>query len=242
VSQQVRGTDNVGLGKATGSQSHAEGTGTASAAQAHAEGVNTTASGAQSHAEGTTTAASGSGAHAEGGFTVASGNYSHAEGSWAKAFRYGQHAKASGQVNVAGDVQYSNYSQFATTTDATATVLTSGGGAVDSGGGAATSVLTIPVSVAMYYRIELIARRTDVAGECAAWTITGAFSRDATGAPRDVGSPTTVTWADAAASAWTAAVSIANPSGSIYYLALTATGEAAKTIRWCATVHTTEAS
>lgn len=52
----------------------------ASGSNSHAEGSDTTASGHSSHAEGNRTTASSYYAHAEGGFTTASGSYAHAEG------------------------------------------------------------------------------------------------------------------------------------------------------------------
>jgi hypothetical protein len=231
-----------GNGSASGAQSHAEGNAAvASATASHAEGNQCTANATNSHAEGSSTTASGLNSHAEGQSCQASGTAAHAEGAYAIASRLGQHAKASWFIQATGDAQYSNYTQMALTTNATPMLMVNGpyaSGYLNSGGN--ISVLTLPASRAFSFRFDAIARRTDVAGECAAFTITGAVVSDASGAPRLVGTPATVTWADAAAAAWTIAVSIVNPSGSIYYLAFTATGEAGKTIRWCATLHTTE--
>jgi hypothetical protein len=106
--------------------------------------------------------------------------------------------------------------------------------------GAATNVLTIPVSRGHRFRVEAIARRTDVQGDFAAWTITGTIVRSSSGSARFIGTPVTVTEADAGASTWTLAVSINTTDATNNYLALTATGETAKTIRWMATIYTTE--
>lgn len=99
--------------KATGQDSHAEGTTTtASGHSSHAEGFGTTASGMRSHAEGDgsvasaqaahaegmSTTASKFAAHAEGISTVASGAYSHAEGSNTIASSIYQHVQ--GQYNI----------------------------------------------------------------------------------------------------------------------------------------------
>lgn len=233
-----------GLGtNASANYTHAEGNSTtASALHAHAEGVSTTAGGTAAHAEGSTCQASGNNAHAEGSACLATGNNSHAEGSSAKATCVGQHAKASGQFASAGDAQYSNYVAYVSTVGSTPTLLTgSGNGVADTSGTATTSVIVTSSSRAYNFRIDAIARRTDAAGEAAAFSITGGLARDSSGAPRLLGTPTTVKWNDANAAAWTVVPSLVLASGSTYYLAVTVTGEAAKTIRWVATVHTTEA-
>lgn len=100
--------------KATGADSHAEGSyTTASGDISHAEGFNTTASGSYSHvegngtkasaecthAEGNSTTASKEYSHAEGNGTTASGDCSHAEGYWSRA--YGKYSHAEGYEGIA---------------------------------------------------------------------------------------------------------------------------------------------
>jgi hypothetical protein len=249
VSQLVRGADSVSGGKATGSLAHAEGTSSASATGAHAEG-SSAASASNSHAEGNSSAG-GSTAHAEGqssangvnshaeGASTATATYSHAEGNAATALRLAQHAKAGATFASSGDAQYSNYVPVWNTTDATPATLTNTNNTVVTTG-TSINVLTIPASRAFYVRVEGIARRTDVIGESAAWTITCALVRDVSGVPRFIGTPTTATLADAGASTWTLVPTLVTIAGPVYYLALIATGEAAKNIRWVATMHTTE--
>ena len=72
------------LTMATGENSHAEGTRgtTASGAASHAEGTTATASGLSSHAEGTTTTAQGISSHAEGLHTIANGDNQHVQGKY----------------------------------------------------------------------------------------------------------------------------------------------------------------
>lgn len=72
------------LTMATGENSHAEGTRgtTASGAASHAEGTTATASGLSSHAEGTRTTAQGISSHAEGVHTIANGDYQHVQGKY----------------------------------------------------------------------------------------------------------------------------------------------------------------
>ena len=89
--------------KATGENSHAEGTLTmATGENSHAEGTRgTTASGAASHAEGTTATASGLSSHAEGTWTTAQGISSHAEGLHTIANGDNQHVQ--GKYNIADE-------------------------------------------------------------------------------------------------------------------------------------------
>lgn len=222
---------------------HAEGWGsTASGQYAHAEGVLTFATSTAAHAEGDSTNASGASSHTEGSNTTAYGNYAHAQGSYAVASRRAQHAHASGYITAAGDAQAVAMVVRRQTTDATPGVLTGdpvGGnltvGATDS------SVLTLQASRGFRFRIEAIARNTATgAGEYAAWAITGTVVRGSTGSARIVGTPSVVTDADAGAAAWTLALSVDTSNATYNYLALTATGEAAKTIKWVAAIYATE--
>lgn len=92
--------------KASGNNSHAEGSNTtASGVNSYAEGGGTKALGAQSHAEGGGTTASGVNSHAEGGGTTASGLASHAEGTGARAIGGSSHAEGSG-TNASGDYSH----------------------------------------------------------------------------------------------------------------------------------------
>lgn len=89
--------------KATGENSHAEGTLTmATGENSHAEGTRgTTASGEASHAEGTTATASGLSSHAEGTRATAQGISSHAEGLHTIANGDNQHVQ--GKYNIADE-------------------------------------------------------------------------------------------------------------------------------------------
>ncbi len=83
--------------KASGNNSHAEGTGAQALGESsHAEGLNTIADAARAHAEGISTKALGPDSHAEGSSTQARGNYSHAEGSYSTAFVENSHAEGNG--------------------------------------------------------------------------------------------------------------------------------------------------
>lgn len=219
---------------ASGANSHAEGSSTkATSWQAHAEGFGSVASASAAHAEGNSTA-SGEYSHAEGSGTVASGQKAHAEGQHSEASRFAQHAKASGQFSSAGDAQMGNIVVRNLSTDATPKLLTGGitTGSLDYGG-AGESVLGVRASRAFQVKISTVARRTDVQGEMAGWTWEGLVGRDATGNARIIGAPVQAAWGDAPATdAWALAVSIDTTNVTTNYVAITATGEVGKTIRW----------
>lgn len=239
----------------TGAGAHAEGTVTAvSGANAHGEGELTTASGTDSHAEGISCQATGSYSHAEGNLavaagqaghaegesTAASGTNSHAQGRYAVAHRYGQHAHAAGRFVAAGDAQAVLQMGGHITVDATPLVLTTGNAGTVTLGATSSTVLTVVASRAYRFRIEAVARNNG-ADEVAGFTITGTIARHSSGNARFVSTPAVTTDADAAASAWTLAVSIDTSNATYNYLVLTATGAAAKTIRWIAAIYATEA-
>ncbi|MFW9878347.1 MAG: hypothetical protein ACFFG0_35135 [Candidatus Thorarchaeota archaeon] len=125
---------------ASGNSSHAEGNGnTASAHYAHTEGYGNTSSGVYAHTEGNlntasgnsshasnrANTASGTGSHAEGHVTTASGNYSHAEGEESYAYLDTSSAFSSGKFAIIGDAQYIRYLLRGSTTNNSATELTS---------------------------------------------------------------------------------------------------------------------
>lgn len=222
---------------ASGNGAHAEGgASTASQSYAHAEGQGCTASAQYSHAEGFSSISSGDGSHAEGNTCTASGLYSHSEGQESTATRYAQHSKASGKIAAVGDAQLANFVARRSTTDATPAVLTFTGAALDAAGND-TNVLTVAVAWAYKFRLEVIARRTDVQGTVAGWTIEGVIARETSGNVRIVGSPLTTSWADSGAAAWTVACTADTTNQC---LAMTVTGEAAKTIRWVGALYTVE--
>lgn len=238
------GANSVALGystKASGSFSTAMGNrSVASASEATAEGYSTTASGTRSHAEGDSTTASGTSSHAEGGNTVAAGNYSHAQGRYSAAPRQSQASQGSMAFATVGDAQSASMVLCNVTADGTPTLLTSSGNAVVGLVGSTANVLTLLASRSFKVKIDVVARRTDVAGEAAGWSFEGVIARDATGNARFVGSLDGKAWGDASASTWDLTPSINTTDATNNYLALTATGQAAKTIRWVASLNWVE--
>jgi uncharacterized delta-60 repeat protein len=117
---EITGSLSQGTGKATGTNSHAEGASTtafgafshaegigtvAFGVYSHAEGFNTSGSGLYSHAEGRLTQAKGDGSHAEGIYSISSGSYSHAEGGSTISLGYYSHAEGAG-TTATGDYSH----------------------------------------------------------------------------------------------------------------------------------------
>lgn len=260
-SSQASGKDSHAEGsasKAAGTASHAEGYFTevtwqgagahsegyqtlASAEAAHAEGKSTTASGLHSHAEGQSTKASGYQSHAEGNWTEASGQYSRASGSGSVANRVAQSAHGSNSPWGFGRSQVSQLVLDNETANATPALLTSSTTKTASITSAAgPNVWTLLANRTHKFRVDVAARRADVAGEAAGWEFSGLIARDATGDPYFVGTVEGRAWGTVAAAAWdvTLSINVADPANP--YLAITATGEAAKTIRWVASLDVVE--
>jgi len=218
---------------ASGQNSTACGTyATASGQNSTALGYNTSASGSYSIAAGESASASGSYSIAAGESALASGSYSIAAGSFPIASRHGQWSMASGRFAATGDAQASRFVSRKATTDATATEL-----ALDG----STAYLTIPATTVWAWQIKVVAERTDVSGTAAAWpSITGGITRDATGNCRLLGTVVgggTTTMCDAGAATWDVTVTADATNNR---LAITVTGEAAKSIRWVASIDMVE--
>jgi hypothetical protein len=120
------------------------------------------------------------------------------------------------------------------TTDATATVLTSDGGAAGS-----TNQVILPNNSAYYVRGSIIAGVTG-AGNSSSWTFQGTIKRGANAAATSIvgaGITATLVSQDAGAAAWAVAITADTTNGG---LAVTVTGAAATTIRWVCKIETTE--
>ena len=119
------------------------------------------------------------------------------------------------------------------TTDATATVLKTNSVAAGT-----SNQVVLPNNSAYYFRGECIAGVT-AAGNTKGWYIEGVIKRGANAASTVlVGTPSvTSLYADAGAATWNLAVTADTTNGA---LAITATGQAATTIRWLCQIRTTE--
>lgn len=223
---------------ASGGYSHVEGVASsASGYCSHAEGGGTTAADNYTHAEGEGTSAAVYAGHAEGSNTSTTALYAHAEGRYALASRIAQHSKASGRFAATGDAQLANFVAWRSTTDATASILSFDGSGTVAAVGSSTNVLTLAIKTVYKFRIEVTARRTDTEGTVAGWTIEGVIARETGGNARIVGSNITTKWADTGAATWTVTCTADTTNQC---LAITVTGEAAKTIRWVAALYTVE--
>jgi hypothetical protein len=168
---------------------------------------------------------------AMGNSTVADGNYSVALG------YYGDNRGRPSSLSIGGRNRSDSSHPFQTniqnvsveTIDATPTVLT----------GYSSTVYfyqnRMDVNSAYAFKIMLIAGVTS-GGDTKAWELTGCIKRGATGVPTLVGSVTkTVIAADTGAATWDCDIVIDTDAFTVQ-----ATGQAATTIRWTASIYTAE--
>lgn len=212
---------------ASGIASFAFGTNSQATQQgAFALGDNTTASATSAFALGSSSTASGGSSFASGSQTLASATTTTAIGSRSKASLVGQFSLAGGTFLTVGDAQTSFVVMRLHTTDGTTTeMLLPGGGS-----------LTLSNDTTWFFKIHIVARRTDVDGESAGYTGEGVIFRDTSAGTTTMLSVTTTTVAESTA-AWDVSFSADTGAGS---LKITVTGQAAKAIHWVACVHLTE--
>lgn len=156
------------------------------------------------------------------------GTSASAIGRRSRARTYGQFAQAADFFASQGDAQTSVLTLRRETTNGTEAVC----GATGS-----TNSHVLLASQVVGYSLVVVARE-DATGDCKMWTIAGAMKRPASGSNTHVGgsAPTpTVVAGDAGASAWSCRIDI-----STNILVLRVTGEASRTIRWCARMELTE--
>lgn len=184
--------------------------------------MNTSTGNAASIGGGQSNSAAGQAATVPGGRdNVAAGAYSLATGRGGKTERQGEWAHGN-QFAVAGDAQASTLVLKRETTNATLTAL--------SDSGTQTPLMT-PLSTCAFSGL-IVARRTDVEGDHAAFEVKGCIARNA-GSNALIGAPVvTSIGATAGAAAWT--VVVTQSSGRLVF---NVTGETGKTIRWVATLN-----
>jgi len=174
-------------------------------------------------ASGTNSVAIGSGATATGTGTFAVGLGTNASIFGSKAF-------ANGSFATAGDAQYGLYVLRNITTTATPTQLF-----LD--GVAGVQRIVVGNNSVWTFDILVTARRTDAVGGGGGWRFVGVIRKDATaGSTTFVGTPSKTVIGETD-TPWDAAVTANTTNGD---LAVTVTGEAAKTIRWVATVQSAQ--
>jgi len=171
---------------------------------------------------GRTNTASGQDSTVLGGITnVASGMTAVASGQGAIADANGMRAHGS-RFTVAGDAQDSTVNVKVETTTATQTTLSLHGG----------GALLIPADTTWAVSALVVARRTDVDGENAAFRIDACIKRDAGSTTALVGTPIVTPLGATAGSTWAATLTTSTPGN----INVRVTGEAGKTIRWLANI------
>ena len=170
---------------------------------------------------------SGANAVSIGSGNTALGAMSFATGLGARTAVYGAEVRANGSFTAPGDAQTGKYVLRNTTSTATQTELFLDGSAAR---------IVLPNNSAIAYSIQLVGRRTDATGSRGAWEISGLVSRDATATTTAlVGNRAKTVLTKPAG--WDVEVYADNINGA---LIVKVTGAAAQTIRWVATVTTTE--
>lgn len=174
-------------------------------------------------ASGTNSVAIGSGSTSTGAGTLSVGDGT-------RASIYGSKVFANGKFATAGDAQHGVYVLRNVTSSATATELF-----LD--GATATQRIVVPNNSVWTFDILIAARRTDATGGGAGYRFLGVLRKDTTaGSITFIGTPSKSVVGETN-TAWNAVISADTTNGS---LKVEVTGEAAKTIRWVATVQTTE--
>jgi hypothetical protein len=220
---------------ATASNSYANAIGfyaTASGSSSTAIGQETTSSGNNSAAIGYVCTASGTGSVAIGSTNSASGLYSLSTGVQSISAIYGKSARASGRFSANGDAQTGQFTLRRATTNDTATVLTA-----DNAAASTTNQVILPNDSTYAFTALVVARRTDANDESAGYEFKGVVDRNTTAATTALVGTVTKTVLAEDTTAWDCNVTADATNGG---LAFTVTGEANKTIRWVATVWTTE--
>ena len=193
------------------------------------------ASGAYSFNAGQINMASGGASFTFGDVCRATAHYSFATGVAANAFSYGKFARANGSfgdgyvTGLTDIAQTATLVQFRQTTDGSQTEIF-------SDGSSATNRNTLLNDSSWMFKILVVARRTNGDGENDAWEFTGLIHRDANAASTTIDA---LQENKIGSTSWSVSVDADTTNGS---LRIRATGEAGKTIRWCATIQTTEVS
>jgi len=165
------------------------------------------------------------------GFAHGIASYAFGRGAVARndgeyCFGSGQFASGTNKTQQSSLMVFSAETSDATQTEALCSILDSG----------TTERMVLLNNSSRAFNIQVIARRTDADGENDAWEIKGLIYRDANAASTTLG-PLQLN--QIGATGWSVDVDADTTNGS---LRIRVTGESAKTIRWAATITTTEVS
>ena len=191
-----------------------------------------TASGASSIAIGDNTSATAISAVCIGTGSSVTQNYGFAFGYNALSNVIGKYAYTGTTFGVDGDAQTGTYVLARSTTNATPTDLTTNTFVVG-----ATNQIVLLADSTLIFRGQLVARNTASDTDSVVWEFKGAVRRGATAATTTLIGTPSIDLIASDGSSWTFALTADTTNGA---LKVTVTGEAGKTIRWVATVNTTE--
>ena len=194
---------------------------------AFGNGNDIAASSPYSFASGLSNSVTGTGSSAFGVDNSTTESYCFASGGDALCDLYGQRSHASGSHSGGGDAQGSSLVARKITTNGTQSELF-----LD--GATATKRIALRNNATWAFKVLIVARRTDVDGENDGWEFTGLIHRDANAASTVLDA---LQANQIGATAWAVDVDADTTNGS---LRIRVTGEAAKTIRWVATITTSE--
>jgi trimeric autotransporter adhesin len=162
------------------------------------------------------------------------GDYSVSMGYWTYATIIGQFAYASGRFSGDGDAQTSKFVLRSDTTDATAEALTTNNATAST-----DNQVILPNNSVYGFTGTIIARENSAqTNDFAVWEVKGGAVRAASASTTALGSYNINKISESTGAAnWSIAISADTTNGAI---AFTVTGEAAHSIRWVATINTTE--
>ena len=165
---------------------------------------------------------------------TASGYYSMALGRQAVAQTNGKMAFSSGKFATDGDAQTGKFVLRSDTTDATPEALTTNNGTANT-----TSQVVLPNNSVYGFTGTIIARENSAqTNDFAVWEVKGGAVRAASASTTALGSYNINKISESTGAAnWSIAISADTTNGAI---AFTVTGEASHSIRWVATINTTE--
>jgi hypothetical protein len=159
--------------------------------------------------------------------SYANGTYTVVTGQRGTATQILQRVHGAGPFSNQADCQYERMVLSASTTDATATVLTA-----DKSTATSSNVLVVESNTSKAFHGIVLAHRTDVK-QTIAWEIKGLITNIG-GTTALVGSPTVTVLGDSTSSGATITVTA---NDTLDCLAITATGGVGKSFRWLATIH-----
>lgn len=153
-------------------------------------------------------------------------------GTNAVADKFAKSAFSSGKFAANGDAQTGRMVLLQMTTDATPVVLTSGATAASS-----VNQVVLPNDSTYIFRGQVVARNSGNDADSKCWEFKGAIRRGTSAATTALIGAPTIDLIASDGSAWIVALTADTTNGG---LKIEVTGEAAKLIRWVATVWTTE--